>query len=126
MYLRDMPIAPQDVPMSLIVLGKGHIYWRYQIHFLYSISTHHCHYAIEPVCNELVTLGTMLSGCCAELGGLLTAILLDGIEMVSPSNQVALTGVCVILATLRNTELTSIFGSGYIHAVLNLTSIYGS
>ena len=36
------------------------------------------------------------------------------------------TGVCIILATLKNTDLTSIFGSGYIHTVLKLTSIYGS
>ena len=37
-----------------------------------------------------------------------------------------ITGVCIILATLKNTELTSILGSGYIHTVLKLTSIYGS
>ena len=29
----------------------------------------------------------------------------------------ASTGVCIVLATLKNTELTSIFGSSYIHTV---------
>ena len=36
------------------------------------------------------------------------------------------TGVCIILATLKRPELTSIFVSGFIHSVLELTSVYGS
>ena len=41
-------------------------------------------------------------------------------------DKLSFTGVCIILATLKNTDLTTIFGSGYIHTVLKLTSIYGS